>query len=90
MIAIKIQRINRVSHTETKNFLTKSTPTQVEGPKQYSSDRETKCIEEYAPKEITVWETKTVDLLEQNIEDESKFDLAAVIVAVNGLEAKRG
>lgn len=92
MITIKIQRVNKVSRTEVKNFITKSTPTEIteESSSSYSNKREVKCIEEYATRDVTVWDTQTIDLLEQNIEDEEKFSLQNVIIAINGLGGRVG
>jgi len=86
MIRILIQRITKISHRETKNFIIKSTPTEITESEQSNygpSKQKVQCVEEYATREVDVWETTTTDLLEQNIEDDSDVNMTAIIKAIN-------
>lgn len=76
MIVITIER--KVAYTEKQNLVTKETPTDKKD--KYES---THFQKEYAV--VDVAKERTERMLVQEIADESKFDLAAVIKAVNGL-----
>lgn len=87
MIRIKIERIVTEEYRERKNFIVKSTPTEIKQEESNYSGRSAKvtCIEEYQTEDVVQTRTVTVPLLEQNITDESAFSLSAVIKAVNDL-----
>lgn len=83
MITVKITRTIPVEYEETQNFVTKKTYVK---DKEDSYGNKTPIFnEESAPSVAKRTKWDTVSILEQNIEDESKFDLAAVIRAVNSL-----
>jgi len=85
MITITIERTTTEQYVETKNFIVKSTPTEIRDEDSYGNRKSVKCVEEYQTKDIPATRTTTTQLLKQQIPDESTFDLAAVIKAVNGL-----
>lgn len=76
MITIKITKTT--SYTQRVNLLTKETPTDKKD--RYDAVAMEK---EYAIGDETL--ERTISLLEQNVEDDANFDLAAVIVAINKL-----
>lgn len=88
MIEITIKKKITESRKQTTNFQVTSKPT---GFKKLKNDygggtTEEVCFETtYAPSEVTEYKDVERVLLTQQIDDESKFDLAAVIVAVNKL-----
>lgn len=79
-------------YTETKNFITKSTPTdKTESTSDYGSGRQkVLCDEEYATKDVTMERTTRITLLVQEIVNEAEFDLPIVIGAINKLGGTRG
>ena len=87
MITIEITRTTVEKYTATENFITKKTPTDKVDNTGYG-DAKRVYAEEYQAQTVDKQrETKHV-LLRQEITDEASFDLAAVIVAVNGLGTK--
>lgn len=85
MITIKITKTTTTPYEETVNYITKKTPTDKTKKRSQYADEEPLFDEEYAPSVAKKVKTETIDLLEQNIEDDSSFNLAAVIVAINKL-----
>ena len=88
MIKIIIKQYTTEEYTETVNYIVKKTPTEVvEESSDYSGRRksEIKYVEEYHTEPTKKTRTIERKLLKQEIMDESKFDLAAVIKALNGL-----
>ncbi len=89
MIKITIQRVAIEEYQESQNFLVKETPTEItqESSSTYQgTKKEVQYLKEYAVQEVTKRQSVTYDLLTQQIADDSKFDLAAVIKAVNGMK----
>jgi hypothetical protein len=89
MITIKITRTITTPYEETVNYLIKETPTEIveESRSSYGGNvtNTVQMVKEYAPSVAKKVKTETIGLLEQNIEDETKFDLPAVIRAINGI-----
>lgn len=85
MIKITIEKITETVRTETQHKLVKSTPTEITEKSDYGNRSVVKCIEEYAPVEITVKDTSKTTLLIQEIKDDADFNLKAVIGAINVL-----
>jgi len=86
MIEVTITRKIREEYKEWQNFQTSSKPT---GIKKVKSEYGGGTSEEVAyettsePREITKYREVERTLLSQQIEDESDFDLMAVIAAIN-------
>jgi len=89
MITVRITRTVETPYEETVNYLVKETPTQITETERssYSGSvtEKVQMVKEYAPSVAKKVKTQTIDLLEQNIEDESAFNLNAVIKALNNL-----
>lgn len=83
MITVTIKKETIRSFKANENLLVKETPT------EYTEDAYSKktvvMAKEYAVAEVDRRELKTITLLEQNIEDDADFNLAAVIMAINGI-----
>jgi len=88
MIKINIERETVEKYTEIKNFVTESQPTTLTKRSSYGNQDEFLCAEKFATKEVTLERTVRTTLLTQEIQDESTFDLASVIVAINGIGRK--
>lgn len=89
MIKITIELVTYEKYTETKNFITKSTPTDKVQPRSnYESDK-VLCIEEYATRDVPMERTVRLTLLSQEIPNEEAFSLPRVIAAINGLSEAR-
>lgn len=88
MIKITIEKTIVEEYKDTQNFVVKRTPTEHREKSSSSYSKETEkvvFIEESEPREITKRQSRTLTLLEQQIEIDSEFDLAAVIKAINKL-----
>jgi hypothetical protein len=85
MITIKITKTTVTPYEETTNFIVSKTPTNLRGKEGNYGDEKPLFDEKYAPSVAKKVKTETIAILEQNIEDDSSFDLAAVIVAINKL-----
>lgn len=85
MITIKITRTVETPFEVTENFIVTRKPTPIKAKESQYGDEKTLYDETYAPSVAKKVKTQTIELLEQNIENESTFDLAAVIKAVNSL-----
>lgn len=83
MITITIRKTTNSTYEETTNYLVKETPTEV--TEQYGNNKEVKMIKEYKTELATKTKSDTVELLNQNILDEEKFNLIAVIKAINNV-----
>lgn len=85
MIKITIEKTTSVEYTETDNLVIEKIPTdyQQDG---YGGRKEVVMHEKFAPQQVTKVKQVTVKLLEQQIEDESLFNLNGVIAAINGLQ----
>lgn len=87
MITITISKTTTKEFTAIENFVTKETPTDKVKQKDYGNGTEIAFAREFATRDVLKSDSKTVLLFEQRIEDDSAFDLAAVIVAINKLGA---
>lgn len=85
MITIKITKTTVIPYEETTNFIVKKTPTNIKGKASQYAEELVQFDEHYSPSVAKKVKTETISILEQNIEDDSTFDLAAVIVAINKL-----
>lgn len=88
MIKITIEKVTKEYYTEKKNLCTKETPTEIKKTvsSSYSSDREEVQFErEYMVHDISMSREVKTKLLEQEIADDTAFDLGAVIKAINTL-----
>lgn len=88
MIKITIEKFTSEEYKETQNFVVKRTPTEQrkKSSSMYSDGSEKVVfIEESEPREVTKRQTIKVGLLQQEIENDSDFDLGAVIKAINNL-----
>lgn len=85
MITIKITKTTVTPYEETTNFIVSKTPTTIKGKASQYADEQVQFDEKYAPSVAKKVKTETISILEQNIEDDSTFDLSAVIVAINKL-----
>jgi hypothetical protein len=86
MIKIVIERKTTEKYTTQEQLITKETPTDIQGDSDYGTRKEVKFIREYAVAEMTKYRESSVTLLQQEIINDSAFNLAAVIIAINGLE----
>lgn len=86
MIEIVITQIRTEEYKETVNFLIHKQPTTVKYT-EYSSEK-IAYEETNEPREIAKTREVKRTLLTQHIDDESLFDLAAVVSAVNHLGGK--
>jgi hypothetical protein len=85
-IKIVITEIITEQYLDTENFCTHETPTdktQVESG--YSNSPKVLFERTFETREVKKNRTREVKLLEQEIEDDTTFDLGNVIKAVNGL-----
>ena len=82
MIKIVIEKLEVVTKTVSKSFLVKETP--VPNTRGYGDRTDTEKV--YETREVPDSETKTTKLLEQEIADDSEFNLAAVVKAINNLD----
>ena len=85
MIKITIERISTENYKETKNFITKKTPTDKVKQSDYGNKTEVAYAEEYATSEVPLERKVTTILLTQEIQDESQFELKHVVRAINNL-----
>jgi len=85
MIKVTIERVTTEKYNEIKNFITKSTPTDKHDQSEYGNNRKVLCTEEFATREVPMERTVRTLLLSQEIPVEESFNLARVIIAVNGL-----
>jgi hypothetical protein len=89
MIEITIKRTTSEPYKETVNFQLTSEPTSIKKVKENTyggGSTEEICYKTTnEPREVTKYRNVERVLLTQQIEDESKFDLAAVVKAVNKL-----
>ena len=87
MIKITIEQVVTIKFKETKNFLIKKTPTGYKEPGgQYDRGDKVAYEEINEPREIENERTEKRTLLNQEIEDESAFNLKNVIAAINGMK----
>jgi hypothetical protein len=85
MVKVLITQTQIEKYTEHKNFLVKSTPTEIKDRENTYSDKMIcKSVEEYASHDVPMQRSVSITLIEQNVDDE-EFDLKAVIKALNGL-----
>jgi hypothetical protein len=84
MITITITQSGQTKTTVKENFIVKSTPTQFKEKTRYDEEK-IACENEYAVVEVEKVENWSREILKQQIADETSFNLAAVIKAVNGL-----
>ena len=87
MIKITVEKFTTEEYKETQNCVVKRTPTEHrEKSGMYSGETEKVVFtEESEPREVTKRQRVKVDLLQQEIEKDEDFDLAAVIKAINRL-----
>jgi hypothetical protein len=87
MIKITIEKTITEQYKETMEFVTKRTPTEHREKSKSSYDPVETVVfaEEREPREVLKQRTRTVNILEQAIERDEDFDLAAVIKAINKL-----
>jgi hypothetical protein len=88
MIKITIEQTITEKVEVVKNFTTKKTPTEiVEEDNNYGgrSTKRVQFIEESAPMQVTEERSRKITLLEQEIDDDSQFNLKAVIATINGI-----
>jgi hypothetical protein len=83
MIKITIEKLGNEKYTTRENLLKKKTPTQIKGKTGYGEREEVQDICEYEVAEVVKFRDTKQTLLTQEITDDSAFDLAAVIVAIN-------
>lgn len=86
MIKIAITRVTTEKYTVNENLLTKETPTDKVQMKDYGNVSEVMMAKEYAVAEVSKHSTVTLTLLEQEIAEDSAFNLPAVIKAINNIE----
>ena len=85
MIKITIEQVLTVKFKKTENFVVKKTPTQYKEDTSYERNR--LAYEEISePREVEAERKETRTLLNQEIEDESSFNLKSVIAAINGMK----
>lgn len=86
-MSIKITIEQTTTHTgqETKNFIVSKTPTDLRGKENDYAGEKPLYVETYATEKVDVAKSVTFKLLEQTIESDVDFDIAAVIRAVNKL-----
>lgn len=82
MIKIVITKETRNKYTVKENVVAKETPTehQEDG---YGGRKQIVPIKEYAVQDVEKVETKTITLLEQNIEDDASVDIPAIVAVIN-------
>ena len=87
MIKIKVEKTVTEQYKETVEFVTKRTPTEhrEKSSSSYGPSEKVVFEEEREPRELLKQRSRTVNLLEQEIENDADFDLAAVIKAINKL-----
>lgn len=85
MIKITIVKKNTRKWTVRENVVAKKTPTQILEDNYNGTRKQVAYVEEYAVADVEKLSTDGVTLLEQEIEVDEKFDLGAVIKAINGL-----
>lgn len=85
MITVTITRTTRETYEVTENVCTHEEPTEIMGESDYGNRRTPIMKRDFAPQKLTKSSERRETLLNQEISDETKFDLAKVIVAVNGL-----
>lgn len=85
MIKITITKEITRKWAQRENVVTKETPTEILEDAYSGGRKQVTNIKEYAVVEVEKSATTRVTLIEQEIENEEKFDLAAVIKAINGL-----
>ena len=83
MIEITIRKLSTETKMETKNFIVRKTPTDKTGKPNVYEDVKPLFDETYETREVPVERSVETLLLKQNIEDDSQFDLGAVIKALN-------
>ena len=83
-IKITIEKTTTRQRTYVENFVTREAPTDKVKHSQYGGS-EIVMEREFAARDCVKTEESRVTLLEQTIEVDSDFDLAAVIVAINKL-----
>jgi hypothetical protein len=86
MIIVTIRKKTEIVRQVTKNFLVKSTPTDIS--ELAYGDKKIKCIEEFKTESVPETLTSETMLLNQEITEEETFDLHAVILAINGLRLR--
>lgn len=87
MITVTITKTTTRDFTAIENFVKEEVPTGHRGKETNYGDEKPLFHRTYDVHDVKKSETKTVQLFEQRIEDDTDFDLAAVIVAINKLGA---
>jgi hypothetical protein len=88
MIKVTIEQTIQEEYEVTEQMVTKETPTEyTEEVESYGSrtNKKVQFAREYAPTRLMKTRERKVTLLEQEIEDESAFNLQAVIATINGI-----
>ena len=85
MITIQITRATNRTWEEQQNLVVTRTPTAIIGKKDRYSEEANLFEETFAPGTVTQTKIEKVELLNQNIENDEKFDLGAVLKAINNL-----
>jgi hypothetical protein len=83
-IKITIEKTTMRTWTAQENVVVKETPTAI-SKQNYGGGTEPMLAKEYAVREVTKTDSSRITLLEQVIENESIFDFAAVVKAINNL-----
>jgi uncharacterized protein involved in tolerance to divalent cations len=88
MIKVTIEPTIREAYEVTENLVTKETPTGIveESDSGYGGSKKKVQFErEFTPTTVAKTRERSVTLLSQEIENEERFNLPAVIAAINGL-----
>ena len=85
MITIQITRTTTRTWEEKQNLVVTRTPTAIVGKKDRYSEEANLFDETFAPGTVTQSRVEKVELLNQNIENDEQFNLAAVLKAINNL-----
>jgi len=85
MYTVTIVQSGTTITTVNENTVVKSTPTQYTEDSDYGNKKKVVCQMDYAIQPVEKVDNWTRTILQQNIVDETKFDLASIIKAVNNL-----
>ena len=85
-ITVLITETVSEEYTETVLFTLTEKPTPIVAESDYGNRKEVKFERTFEPRDITKTRSREIVLLRQELEDKDRFNLAAVIKAVNGLE----
>ena len=88
MIKITIEKTTEKVWTTRENVVTKETPTEQREDNNYGHGTKPVMAREFSVQEVSRRDSTRVNLLEQVIENDADFDLAAVIVAINKLDQR--